>query len=54
MAGAVGELLRDTDRANAMGAAGAALVHRDLTWDHLADKLQLLLAECINRRLAAS
>ena len=51
---AVGELLRDTGRATAMGAAGAAWVHRDLTWDHLAEKLQMLLAECITRPRAAS
>lgn len=47
---AVSELLRQPDAATAMGAAGAAWVHRDLTWDHLAGTLQTLLSACANRR----
>ena len=49
---AVSELLQHPDRATAMGAAGAAWVHRDLTWDHLADTLQQLLSACVNRAAA--
>lgn len=47
---AIRELLRHPDRAEAMGNAGATWVHRDLTWDHLAEKLQMLLSACISRR----
>lgn len=52
--GAITELLRNTERATAMGVAGAAWVHRDLTWDHLADSLQQLLSACVGRSSAAS
>ena len=51
--GALLERFRLTDRATAMGVAGAAWVHRDLTWDRLAEKLQMLLSECVNRSHAA-
>ena len=51
---AIIELLRNTELATAMGVAGAEWVHRDLTWDHLADTLQRLLSACVNRPSAAS
>ena len=43
VAAAVLELLDDPVRAEAMGRAGAAWVHRDWTWEAMASKLEALL-----------
>ena len=44
VAAAIGGLLRDPDRAKAMGAAGRAWVQRDWTWDAAAQRLADMLA----------
>ena len=43
VAGAILELLRDPGAAHRLGAAGAAWVHRDLTWSVIAERLRQLL-----------
>lgn len=50
VAAAVGRLLRDPDEARAMGEAGAARVHRDMTWAHMGARLQALLDEVVSGR----
>ena len=49
---AISDLLRHEQRAGAMGVAGATWVHRDMTWDHLADRLRTLLTDCVGRTSA--
>jgi phosphatidylinositol alpha-1,6-mannosyltransferase len=44
---AVRELLRDPDRARAMGAAGAEWVRREWTWDAMAARFGRLLCDCV-------
>jgi phosphatidylinositol alpha-1,6-mannosyltransferase len=44
LAEAITSLLLDPARARAMGEAGAEWVHREWSWDHMADKLKGLLA----------
>jgi len=43
VAAAIGGLLRDPDRAKAMGAAGRAWVQRDWTWEVAAQRLSAML-----------
>ncbi|HVM11779.1 MAG TPA: glycosyltransferase family 4 protein, partial [Actinomycetota bacterium] len=50
VAGAILSLLRDPERAEKMGAAGAAWVHRDLGWGTIAARLRDLLADCLRGR----
>lgn len=44
LAEAITSLLQDPQRAEAMGRAGAAWVHREWTWDRMADRLKDMLA----------
>ncbi|HYH27808.1 MAG TPA: glycosyltransferase family 4 protein, partial [Actinomycetota bacterium] len=50
IAAATLELLRDPERAQKMGAAGASWVHRDLGWGTIAQRLRELLSESLAAR----
>jgi phosphatidylinositol alpha-1,6-mannosyltransferase len=45
LAEAITPLLLDTDRAQAMGKAGAEWIHREWTWEHMANRLKALLQQ---------
>jgi glycosyltransferase involved in cell wall biosynthesis len=47
LAAAVGELLRDHQRARRLGAAGRAKVLRELTWDHIYARVRAVYDEVI-------
>jgi phosphatidylinositol alpha-1,6-mannosyltransferase len=49
LAEAILALLQDPPRAEAMGRAGADWVHREWTWDQMADRVRKLLEEMIAR-----
>lgn len=51
---AIRQLLHDPSRAEAMGRAGAAWVHGELTWDLLAERLRTMLADCLGPRASAT
>jgi len=50
LAEAITSLLTDRARAEAMGKAGAEWVHREWTWDHMADRLKGLLVRAIGTK----
>jgi phosphatidylinositol alpha-1,6-mannosyltransferase len=49
VAEAIVSLLSDPERAEAMGAAGADWVHRELTWEAVVERLQKLLVDAVGR-----
>jgi glycosyltransferase involved in cell wall biosynthesis len=48
LAAAVGDLLRDRDRARRLGAAGRAKVLRELTWDRIYARVRDVYREVLN------
>ncbi|HET9222209.1 MAG TPA: glycosyltransferase, partial [Roseiflexaceae bacterium] len=47
LAAAVGELLRDRERARRLGAAGQAKVLRELTWDRIYAQVRAVYDEVV-------
>jgi glycosyltransferase involved in cell wall biosynthesis len=45
LAAAIGDLLRDEERARRLGAAGRAKVLRELTWDHIYARVREVYVE---------